>query len=264
MKYIKYIIDKKPELVGILGGLGPMSSVYFYELLTSHTEASCDQEHIDLVISSKATTPDRTGFILGKINENPLDVMISEAKKLQKYGAEMIVIPCNTAHYFYDKLSENIDIPIMNIIRETVSHLVSVKSKKAGILATEGTVQTHTYQLMCESMGLNWAVPDEKRQKYITDIIYGDVKSGRTPDMKKFGEAADSLFDMGCDHIILGCTELSLLKKFITEKKEKSKFVDSLEVLAFRTISVCGKKPIGFPDDFYSKRNIEYNHIERD
>lgn len=243
--------NQKPKLIGILGGLGPMSSVYFYELLTARTAASRDQEHIDLVISSKSTTPDRTGFILGKINENPLDVMISEARKLEAYGAEMIVIPCNTAHYFYDKLSENINVPIMNIIRETVSHLVSVGSKKVGILATDGTVQTHTYQLMCGSMGIEWAVPDVKRQGFISDIIYRDVKSGGDPDMEKFNEAADSLFDAGCDHIILGCTELSLLKKFIPEKS-RALTVDSLEVLAFRTISACGKKPTGFPDDFYS------------
>ena len=77
----------KSKLLGILGGLGPMSTVYFYELLTALTDAKCDQEHIDMVISSRATTPDRTAYILGKSDENPLDVMIPEAKKLVAYGA---------------------------------------------------------------------------------------------------------------------------------------------------------------------------------
>jgi len=238
-----------PKLVGVLGGLGPMSSVYFYNLLTSRTEAARDQDHIDMIISSRATTPDRTGFILGRISENPLSVMIEESNKMIHFGADLIVIPCNTAHYFYDKLSESVSVPIMNIIRETVSHLAGVKSKKVGILATEGTVSTHTYQIMCDSMNLDCAVPDERRQKFITDIIYGDIKSGGAPDMDKFNEAANSLFADGCDHIVLGCTELSLLKEFIPAAT-KDRFVDSLEILAFRTICRCKKTPIGFPANF--------------
>jgi aspartate racemase len=239
-----------PSLVGVLGGLGPASSVYFYNLLTSRTKAERDQDHIDMIISSRATTPDRTGFILGKISENPLNVMIEESNKMISYGADLIVIPCNTAHYFYDKLSESVAVPIMNIIRETVAHLAAIRSKKVGILATEGTVSTHTYQLMCDSFGLDWVTPDEKHQRYITDIIYGDIKSGGVPDMEKFTEAADSLFASGCDHVILGCTELSLLKEFIPAEM-KNRFVDSLEILAFRTICRCKKTAIGFPDDFY-------------
>ena len=136
----------KSKLLGILGGLGPMSTVYFYELLTALTDAKCDQEHIDMVISSRATTPDRTAYILGKSDENPLDVMIPEAKKLVAYGAEVIAIPCNTAHYFYDRLAAEIDIPILNIIAESVKRLSEDGVKRFGLLATEGTVKSGTYQ----------------------------------------------------------------------------------------------------------------------
>ena len=75
-------MEKKNKLLGILGGLGPMSTVYFYEMLTSLTKAECDQEHIDIVISSRATTPDRTAFITGASSEDPLSRMIPDAKKL--------------------------------------------------------------------------------------------------------------------------------------------------------------------------------------
>ena len=68
-------MSKTPRVLGILGGLGPMASVYFYELLTRHTKASCDQDHIDVIINSRATTPDRTAYILGQSTENPFDIM---------------------------------------------------------------------------------------------------------------------------------------------------------------------------------------------
>lgn len=95
---------KTPELIGILGGLGPMSSAYLYELITSRTAASSDQEHIDMIISSHASTPDRTAFITGKSGESPLPTMISDARRLEAYGADAIVIACNTAHYFIEEV----------------------------------------------------------------------------------------------------------------------------------------------------------------
>ena len=83
--------------LGVLGGLGPMSSVYFYEMLTTHTRALCDQEHLNIVLSSHAHTPDRTAYILGGSQDNPLPCMQAQVKRLVGAGAEVIAIPCNTA-----------------------------------------------------------------------------------------------------------------------------------------------------------------------
>ena len=167
----------KSKLLGILGGLGPMSTVYFYELLTALTDAKCDQEHIDMVISSRATTPDRTAYILGKSDENPLDVMIPEAKKLVAYGAEVIAIPCNTAHYFYDRLAAEIDIPILNIIAESVKRLSEDGVKRFGLLATEGTVKSGTYQKYCDAHRIECVVPDDEHQRMVSEIIYGEIRA---------------------------------------------------------------------------------------
>ena len=115
-------MEKKP-LLGVLGGLGPMSTFYFCELLTSHTLVRRDSDHIDMIISSRASTPDRTAFILGKSADDPLPVMRQEAARLVSAGADLIVIPCNTAHYFYEGLTEISTVPILNIIDETVQYL---------------------------------------------------------------------------------------------------------------------------------------------
>ncbi len=237
--------DKNKHILGILGGLGPMSTVYFYEMLTSHTAASCDQEHIDIVISSGATTPDRTEYILDHTKENPVGRMIEDSKRLIAFGAEVIAIPCNTAHYFYEELQENISVPIINIIHETVKFCADTGAKKIGIMATDGTVTTGTYQKMAEKFGVECIVPSEANQKRVMDIIYRDIKQGKRADMKAFAYVCDELRSLGCDKVVLGCTELSLVKK---QELLGSYFIDALEVLAYRSILFCGKKPIGFEE----------------
>ena len=240
---------KEIKTLGILGGLGPMASVYFYELITEHTNADCDQDHLDIVISSRASTPDRTAFILGTSDENPLDAMRCDAEKLVSFGAELISIPCNTAHYFYDALASSLGVPIVNIIYETVAFIVRTGAQKIGVLATEGTVRSGSYEHMCRQMGLGYEVPDEEHQKMLSEIIYGSIKKGKRADMKKFGEICDSLRAKGCEKLVLGCTELSLIKR---DEGLGDEYVDSLEVLAMRTIRKCGKEPIGFSDALMS------------
>ncbi|MGD9560004.1 MAG: aspartate/glutamate racemase family protein [Oscillospiraceae bacterium] len=234
---------EKGKVLGILGGLGPMATAYFYEMVTAHTKAARDQEHIDMVISSKATTPDRTAYILGQSDEDPFGVMEAEAERLVTFGAEVIAIPCNTAHYFYTRLDEVITVPVLNMVRLTAQKAAALGCGKVGILATDGTVQTHTYQQACEAAGLEWAVPQPKQQALVMQVIYGDIKSGRAPDMARFGSAAESLFALGCQRLILGCTELSLLKKMgLLDKR----YIDSMEVLAEAAITACGKEAVGF------------------
>lgn len=229
---------EKNKLLGILGGLGPMSTVYFYELLTSMTKAERDQDHIDIVISSRATTHDRTAFIMGDSQDNPLDMMIPDAKKLVEFGADVIAIPCNTAHYFYESLAKEINVPILNIIEESVKYLKKEGIKKLGLLATDGTVKSGTYTKYCAAHDIECIVPDEVRQARIMEIIYGQVKCGKPVDMESFYEIAHHMRTLGCERLILGCTELSLIKK---NEGLEDFYVDSLYCLALSTITACGK-----------------------
>ena len=240
-------MKKNNLLLGVLGGLGPMSTVYFCEMLNRHTKASCDSDHIDMIISSRATTPDRTAYILGLSDRDPLPVMIEEANRLTRAGAELIVIPCNTAHYFYDGLAKECTVPILNIIYETVDHLAVRGTRRFGLLATEGTVRSGAYHRLCLGTGLECITPDDKDQKTVTSVIYDSIKQNKPVDLDAFMEVAERLRSRGCERIVLGCTELSLLKR---EGLDDTLFIDSLEVLAYRTIQSCGKEPIGFPADF--------------
>ncbi|MDU2198923.1 MAG: amino acid racemase, partial [Peptostreptococcaceae bacterium] len=113
---------KNNKTVGVMGGLGPMATVYFYDMVVRLTDASIDQEHIDMVIVNRATTPDRTDYIIGKSTNSPSEVLKKDAKKLESFGTDFLVITCNTAHYFYDEIKNSVSIPVLNIIEETVKH----------------------------------------------------------------------------------------------------------------------------------------------
>ncbi len=240
----------QPQLLGILGGLGPMSTVYFYELLTAHTSAREDADHIDLLISSRATTPDRTAFLLGRSDRDPFPVMLEEAQRLQRAGATLLVIPCNTAHLFYERLQAGIDVPILNIIERTVGHLRRGGIHTFGLLATEGTVRSNAYGHFCKGSDMTCILPTKEEQKIITSIIYDDIKQNRPVDRKRFDAVTESMRARGCERLVLGCTELSLLKQDWALPDEE--YVDSLQVLAYHTILACGKVPEGFSDAFLS------------
>lgn len=227
------------KTVGVMGGLGPMATVYFYDMIVRLTDAKSDQEHIDMVITNRATTPDRTDYIIGKSPKNPVDVLVKDAKKLEQYGTDFLVLTCNTAHYFHEKIAESVKIPVVNIVEETIIYAKQKGYNKLGILATTGNIQTKLYQNMCEKYGIDYLVLDDEKQQYIMDIIYKDIKSGKSADMEKFNKIVEYLKENNCDGSILGCTELSILKN--DNDLDNKFYIDSLEVLARKTINLCGK-----------------------
>ena len=233
----------KPTTLGILGGLGPMSGVYFCEMLLSHTKAERDQDHLNFLLSSRADTPDRTAYITGESREDPTPVMIREVRRLSEAGADLIAIPCNTAHYFYDAVAKASSVPILNIIESTAAYCAARGFSKVGVMATAGTVSSGSYKNALDKHGIECITPSPEDQRLVGEIIYGDVKQGKDPDSHCFLRIANVLRQQGAETVILGCTELSLLKRTFRLGED---FTDSLEVLALSALRLCGKTPIGF------------------
>ena len=227
---------------GIVGGLGPMATAYLLELIVDMTDAKTDQEHIAMVILNHASIPDRTEYILDNTKPNPLPVMVADAKRLQNDGCDYIVIPCNTAHYFFDEIQKSVDVPIINILEETVSYAERTvpNLKCLGILATKGTIISGAYQNIIKKHGLDYRVPSEEDQKSLMHIIYDEVKAGEKVDICEFLRIVGELKKAGSDAVILGCTELSIIKKDFNLSRVD--IVDSMECLARRSIELCGKK----------------------
>lgn len=222
--------------LGVIGGLGPGATAYFYELATQMTDANNDQDHIEINIISKPSIPDRTDYILGRSEDSPLIPMIEAGKSLDLLGAECIAIPCITAHYFHEELSSSIKAPIIHIIKETVKCLKNHDMKNVGIMATEGTIASQLFQNELAHNGIRAIIPSKERQAMVTSLIYNNVKAGVSANMDYFKEVTYELKSMGADTIILGCTELSLIKR---DEDIGSGFIDAMEVLAKKSIITC-------------------------
>lgn len=223
--------------LGVIGGLGPMATAYFMEMVTEMTDASTDQEHIEMIIYSKPQIPDRTSYLLGKSCDNPLDAINEVANKLVSFGADVIAIPCITAHCFHNKLCENISVKILNAVDETTEELKKSGVKTAGIMATSGTMKCGLFQSALTKAGITPVEPDEAIQSLIMDLIYKDIKAGKDPDKESFDRIKNYFTDKGATKIILGCTELSLLK---WSDLNLDGFIDAMQVLAKASIRECG------------------------
>ena len=220
--------------LGIIGGLGPAASALFYSKITDMTDAGGDGGHIDAVLTSFASTPDRTAFLTGRSGESPIGKMKEARDVLISAGAEVIAVPCNTATAFFDELQAGTDVPILNIIDETVSAAKRAGAVRVGVMATEGTIGSGAYQNALSRAGLQYAVPDDGYMRILMGLIYGNIKRGDPYDIAAFNSVAEHLRGQGCDRIILGCTELSLLPY------PKEGFTDSTTALAESSIIACG------------------------
>ncbi len=215
-----------------------MATAYFLQLLTQMTDAATDQNHIEVLIHSKPQIPDRTRFILGKSAQSPVPDMVAVGESLVEQGAELLAIPCITAHYFQKELEETIGMPIINAIEETAEYLKAHGCEKVGIMATDGTIESGVFQQALETCGMQVVVPGAAGQAKVMHLIYENVKAGKPLEYFLFEEVAQELFEQGAQVILLGCTELSLIKKDFALAPG---FLDVMEVLARKAVLSCGK-----------------------
>ena len=229
---------QESKMLGVIGGLGPMATAYFMELVTDMTDAATDQEHLKMLIYSAPSIPDRTRYILDNTSENPLPEMLRIGKLLAQQGAQRIAIPCVTAHYFFENLTSGIPVPVINGVRETALHLKDHGITKVGIMATDGTVKSRVFHRELEEQGIEAVVPSEDRQADVMSLIFDDIKAGKPANMEKFAGVAAQLRENGAQAIILGCTELSLIKR---SHAIGAGFLDAMEILAQQAVLQCAK-----------------------
>ena len=227
------------KILGVLGGLGPMATAYYLELMIKMTDAATDQEHLQSIVMNFPTVPDRTAYILGRSKESPLESMIALGQQLKAMGAGVIATPCITAHYFHQSLQEGIGLPMIHGIECIARQLAQGGISRVGLMATDGTVQSGIFQRQVEEQGMELILPDAEGQKAVMRLIYDQVKAGKQPELSLFESVRDQLRRKGAQVVVLGCTELSLLKK---EFPLGGGILDALEVLAQESLLACGKQ----------------------
>lgn len=227
------------KLIGVIGGMGPMATSRYMELLIMMTDAEKDQDHLDMIIYNIASVPDRTEHILDNKKESPLPKIISIRDRLIEGGAQIITMPCVTAHFFADDIKSGIGARFISMPDECAAYLIREGVKKAGIMATDGTVSSGLFQKALEKEGIKAVLPDENGQKDVMHLIYDNIKSGIAPEMDRFYSVTEELKREGAEVIILGCTELSLIKR---SEDVKDGVIDAMEVLAKCTIEEAGAR----------------------
>lgn len=226
------------KTIGIIGGMGPLATVHLFERIVLRTKAEKDQDHIRVLIDSNTNIQDRTKAILG-IGESPVKELVNSAKILENSGADFLIMPCNTAHYFIDEIKKNINIPFINMPDETVKYTYDKYGKDAlvGIMATDGTIKTKIYENYYAELGIKTLVPI-KTQGKIMEFIYDVIKKGNyDAGTDLFFECVNELKDLGATAFLLGCTELSSAQYLY---KFEGSFINPMEVLAERAIIFAG------------------------
>lgn len=230
-------VRKKMKTLGVIGGLGPMATAYFMRLVIEMTDAVSDQEHIPMIIYNCPQIPDRTKFLLGLSQENPVPAIAQCGQRLTGDGADVIAVPCVTAHALHEQIQDQVAIPIFHAIKETADYLEAGGIRRVALEATDGTVQTGVFQQELESRGIEVILPSAEGQQRVMDIIYQNVKAGKPVDMNSFLQVEEELLGKGAEVIILGCTELSMVKR---DHKLHPGYLDVMEVLARAAVKECG------------------------
>ena len=228
----------KQYRLGVLGGMGPQATNTFYQFIIDRTDAHSDQEHVNTLILSDSGMPDRTSAILSGRTEGVYRRLLADARLLEQAGCTVIAVPCNTSHYFLDRVQQEVGVPILHMIRETAKALADQGKKRPGILATDGTIRSGLYQREFAALGIEAVVPSVEGQEAIMSLIYDDVKAGRDGDPEKFSIAHRDLVAQGCDCGVLACTELSV---FGAQAHLPPFYTDAMAVLADRAIEACHK-----------------------
>jgi len=223
----------KEKVIGILGGMGPEATLELFKRIILKTPAHCDQEHLRVIIDSNPKIPDRTEAMLNG-GVDPLPLLQETARNLERAGADFIVMPCNTAHYYLDGIQAAVHIPVIDMIRETAAR---IQEHKVGLLATDGTLGSKLYHKACAEHGVEIMEPEAPHQRAVMEAIYG-IKAGKNGAQlkKRVLKAAEALEALGAKALIVGCTEISLI---VTQRDVHVPLYDALEILADTAVTMA-------------------------
>jgi len=225
--------------LGILGGMGPLATANFMTQVVENTKASIDQDHLRIYMDCNSQIPPRLPPLISPDGENPTPAMRESAKKLEYMGAGLIVIPCVTAHAFYDKVIHVTRVPFL-YMPEIVARacLNDFPYKTAGVLSTEGAARSRVLLGPMDELNMPYITPDAAEQSEVARLI-GEVKGGG--DIMRiasdFSKVLDSMMARGADYFVLGCTELPIIGNYCDKKYS---FVDTSLELAKAAIVACG------------------------
>ena len=223
------------RVIGILGGMGPLATAELFRRIVEKTPAKRDQEHPRIIIYNDPKIPDRTAFILGK-GEDPRPALVEGARKLESWGVDFIIMPCNTAHFFAEDIRRAIKVPLVSMVDATAERIAGMGLKKVGLLATDGTIKGLVYHRSLLRRGIGIAVPDEEDQELVMKGIYDGVKAGNLELGRRLLLGVAERLQLRVDGIIAGCTEVSVA---LRPGDLTVPLIDPLDVIAEKAVRLA-------------------------
>lgn len=230
------------KTIGILGGMGPEATAYLFKLIIKSTMAEKDQEHIPVIIYSNPEVPPRTDAVLGK-GPSPLPHLLEGVRVLKVAGADFIVMPCVTAHHFYNEIMAEVRVPFLNLVDETLLYALrkAPEMKRVGLIASTGTLKSRLFHEAFAREGVEIVEPKEEEQAQVMEAIFGKqgIKAGHTlgKSQEIIRSTARSLIQRGAEAVIAGCTEVPLVLK---EGDIEVPLIEPLQILAEVSIQKAG------------------------
>lgn len=221
----------------VLGGMGTLATESYVRILDARTPIHRDQDYLNYIVVNHATVPDRTSWILDHSKPDYNLDLIEDIKQQSLLNPAFFVLICNTAHYAFDKLQAATNIPILNMLQETVNAIKKIKpdAKKVGLLATRGTVTAGLYDHYITDAGYEEIKPTPEILDITEDLIYHDIKESGHSDGAKYHELVRRMIEeQGADIVILGCTELSYAEEMNPETKYP--VADSQSIIVDRSL----------------------------
>jgi aspartate racemase len=235
------VVPGAPDLLGVLGGMGPAATVDFMAKVIALTPAARDQDHIPMVVHHLPQTPDRTAFLLHG-GESPQPALLAGARFLKASGARWLAIPCNTAHAWFDEIVAASELPGIHIADAVIGQLrnAGVAGCAVGLLGTSGTARSGLYQGRLRDAGFEAITPDSADQADLVDRGIYLVKAGKAAAAGKLLKQAEArLVSRGAIATVLACTEIPLVLKAIPLGPIR---IDATEALARACVETCTRR----------------------
>lgn len=227
------------KVVGVIGGMGPEATVDFMRRLVARTPARDDRDHLHVLVDNNPKVPSRIAALIEGTGEDPTPVLCAMAKGLQAQGADFLVMPCNTAHYYLPTIARSVTIPVLDMVDLSIRKLAAEdpRPQRVGLLASPAVRLVGLYKKRMDQTGLQAILPEPQDEATLLAIIKA-VKANRLDDNHRqaYGRIAKNLSDAGADALLVACTEFSVIG---APAGTACRVVDALDVLVEETIAAA-------------------------
>jgi aspartate racemase len=233
-------MEQGQRVVGIIGGMGPLATADLIAKITQHTPVTREQDHLRLLVDSNPAIPDRNDAVSGA-GPSPGPAMVQSARLLERSGADLLVIACNTAHNWADEVAAAVAIPVINMVDVTVAAVADRAPRRVGVMAITACLATRMYQDALAATGIESVTLVEAEQRAFTGTIAAIKAQGRTGALRAaMAHHAGTLIDSGADLIVAGCTEIPIV---LGENELAVPVISSTDELARATVAAARGMP---------------------